>query len=126
LLHQQETTGDTEMTTKTISTNPVTAKELAKMFGIAPQTRSASKRHYGDAFRYINREIEVYAGRDLPYELWIMILGVQWARSTSRLHANAEFALRAMTPYQYLHLLVELASQFNTMGEVPYYLNEKW
>jgi len=112
--------------TTTMNTRPMTAQDVAKVMGIAPQTRATSKRHYGDAFRFINREIEVWAGSEMPFEFWPMVLGIQWSRATGRLNAAAEMALRSLTPYQYIALLVELAGQFSVMGEVPYYLNRKW
>jgi hypothetical protein len=104
----------------------MTTAQVAKLFGISPRTPAASKRHYGDAMRFINRQFELECGTYLPFEFWPMALGVAWARGTGRLNYQAEFALRALTPYQYIALIVEMANKFSVMGAVPAYLNEKY
>ena len=99
--------------------------QLASAIEITPQTRRASKRHYGNAIRQINRHIEL-AVRDQELDYWFLeaVMGVSHGRETCRISGKAEMALREMSPYRYLKLLCAIAEREMVHGDVPRYLNE--
>ena len=92
----------------------ITIREASKQFNIYPRTRKALKAwDIADIKRrYIDRRLVMTAD------------GIKWAIGTGRLPGGVEIAIRQMSTYQTLRLLVDVANNINTMNDVPGYLNQ--
>lgn len=101
-----------------------TVTELAAATNVFAQTPRNSKRHYGNAVRFVNRHIQLAVREgEMAYTMWEVVQGVSWARETCRISGAAEMTLRSMRPLAYIKLLVAIAAEVSVQGDVPRVLN---
>lgn len=85
--------------------------EARKMFNIAPQTKKALT------------VWEMANILSVPMSVKQASQGIAWSLATGRLNGGAEMAIRRMTSYQQLQLLVKVVNATSTQAEVPAFLN---
>lgn len=88
-------------------------KQASQMLDIWPRTQMAST-----AWELADIRVSV------PHEVRMAARGIEWALSTGRLIGSVEMAIRRMSTYQTLKVLVGVVNNCGTMSEVPRWLNQ--
>lgn len=92
-----------------------TIKQVSKSLKIYPRSKtSLTAWQIADIYRdFIDRQLVTAAD------------GIKWSIGTGRINGTMAMDIRAMSPYQTLKLLVEVANNIEVMGDVPRFLNRR-
>ncbi len=97
----------------------LTMKQAQKQFSLYPQTKKALTAWEIDSIADIAGILNV------DHNVKQAAQGIMWAISTGRISGTTDIAIRQMSTYQTLKLLVDVVNNTNTQNEVPSYLNRK-
>jgi hypothetical protein len=93
-------------------TTQLSLKQARQMFNIYPRSQKALT-----AWELANI-------LSVPHEVKIAAQGIEWALKTGRLTGSVEIAIRQMSIYQTLKVLVDVVNNTETISEVPSWLNQ--